>query len=100
MARKREHYHMAAVQVIYKRDEVLKKREMNFVLTSEDRNLTMDILNQGRKAAGMRLAEELQLENPELVDLVYLSVFYLGHMNDREFLGQIPTPTAGPAYGQ
>lgn len=95
MARKREHYHMAAALVIYKRDDVLKKREMNFVLTSEDRNLNMSIMNQGRQAASMRLAEDLQLENPEIVDFVYLSVFYLGHMNEREFLGQsVPTASA------
>jgi len=96
MARKREHYHMAAALVIYKRDDVLKKREMNFVLTSEDRNLNMSIMNQGRQAASMRLSEELQLENPEVVDFVYLSVFYLGHMNEREFMGQ--APSAVPAY--
>lgn len=100
MARNRLHYFMAAALVTYLRDGVPKQRHMNFVLSHDEKIITMETLNQGRMAASVRLQEELQIAHDQMTDFIYISVFYLGHMNEREFLGQIPVPTSVPAYGQ
>lgn len=96
MARKREHYHMASALVTYLRDGAPKQRHMNFILTTEDRVITMEVLNQGRKAASLRLMEEAQVTAEQMTDFIYMSIFYLGHMTEREFLAQ--APVAPPAY--
>lgn len=98
MARNRHHYNMAAALVTYLRDGVPKQRHMNFILTTDDRIINMETLNQGRMAASQRLVEELNIEPGQMTDFVYISIFYLGHMTEREFMGQIPTPTVVPAF--
>lgn len=81
-------YFMAAVRVIYMRDEALKERDLNVLLEMP----SMDILKKDLATIQQAAMERLKMENdvtPDMVkDAVILNVMPLAHATPAVFHGE------------
>lgn len=84
---RRMHYFMASVQVLYTRegDDVPKSRTMNIVLMNRRQNVAMSILNDAKQAVKIRAIQEMSLAEDGIMDIVFLNIFHLGQMTEKQF---------------
>ncbi len=92
------HFYMMAVQVTYNQKEGFdelesysyKTKTMNVVVQLNKKSVTYVDLNQARIGVLHRMENEFGITPPdnEIVDVIFLNVFYLGLMSQAEFNGQ------------
>ena len=99
----KKHFYMPAISCTYRRahetvpagDETgipeitytQHERKMNIVIESNKKMVTYADLNSARKGVITRMIEELKLDASDILDIVFLSIPYLGLMSDSDFQG-------------
>lgn len=94
LSTRKKHYYMACVLVSYFREKedgikAAKQRSMNVVIEISDKEITYEVLNNARAGVLQRMQQELQIEPEAVVDLCFNNIFYMGHMSQKGFYGQV-----------
>ena len=81
----KSHFFLAAVKVIYTKDEVFKERTLNVLLELETPEITQQVLRETHNAALSRLETETGIPKTDVKDTVFENFPYLGHMKPEAF---------------
>ena len=91
MSIQKHHYFLTAVQFAFKRDNedgtsTVMERKMNVMVKSEKKNVDYAALERARIAAIERLVDENKVDTSNILDYIVLTMNYLGHMTDQQFM--------------
>jgi len=86
----RKYYYIMAGQVVYEYKGKVDSRNLNTLFTADHQHITSVELGQAQQALQIRFMKEIIPPSPDLklMDVVMLSVFPLGHMNQEEYINE------------
>lgn len=91
----KQHYYMCAVKVMYEKNELINDWLLNILLESPNQSINRTQLAQINASVMQRLKSTHDVSPNDVVDIVVLNVFHLGHMAAKEFFGEAQdTPNA------
>jgi hypothetical protein len=84
-ANKAQHRYMLAIQVTFKDQQgEMGQGIVNVVMAGDEPALSVQALARGQQSAVAQLSEKIQYV-PEVLQVVYLSINYIGRMTDDKF---------------
>lgn len=94
-SRKKMFFFMAAAVAFYKKDDAVKQRHMNALISLEDSNIVEADLHEIQRSLQVRLHAENGVEPKDVEDIVVLNISMLAHTTPDKF--HVPTqPTEVP----
>lgn len=85
---KKKYYWMASVVISFVHDGVPMDTNINALLSNTESHITKKILENAQVQAQIQLAKSLGNNLPDVKHVYIQSISFLGHMTEKEFLGE------------
>lgn len=74
------YYYLAAVKILYVRDERVKERTVNVVINLNAPAITQTVITNINNSAAQRVARENEVDENDIHDAIIMSVSFIGAM--------------------
>ncbi len=85
VSKKKKYFFLACIQISYEKEEKLRQRTINLVLSQEDTSIVEADLQSLQKAAQQRIHQENNVEPSAVKDVVVLNIVLLAHSSESKF---------------